>query len=215
MMKSSQYEGFWKFIKLLDDNDLLEHIVLIGSWAEYLYAQSCILPGFNANLQTLDIDFLIKNMRQPAKPKNIATLAKESGYTIDYDVIMGTTKIYTPDLLEIEFLISQYGSGEKQVIETNLGVNAQALRHLSSLKDFTINLSLFDFQITVPVPEAYIAQKIVINNEREKKAEKDRRAILTMMPYLNEDRFQEIRKSMTKKENQKIENFLKQYNLII
>lgn len=213
MMKSSQYEGFWKFIKLLDDNDLLEHIILIGSWAEYLYAQSCILPGFKANLRTLDIDFLIKNMRRPIMPVSVATLAKKSGYTVDYDIMLGTTKIYSPDLLEIEFLISQHGSGEKQVIETNLGVNAQALRHLSSLKDYTINLSLFDFQITVPIPEAYIAQKIAINNERGKKAEKDRQAILGMMPYLDNDLFQEIRKSMTKKENQAIEDFLKLYDL--
>ncbi|MFA6309228.1 MAG: GSU2403 family nucleotidyltransferase fold protein [Clostridia bacterium] len=213
MMKSSQYEGFWKFIKLLDDNDLLEHIILIGSWAEYLYAQSCILPGFKANLRTLDIDFLIKNMRRPIMPVSVATLAKISGYTVDYDIMLGTTKIYSPDLLEIEFLISQHGSGEKQVIETNLGVNAQALRHLSSLKDYTINLSLFDFQITVPIPEAYIAQKIAINNERGKKAEKDRQAILGMMPYLDNDLFQEIRKSMTKKENQAIEDFLKLYDL--
>jgi hypothetical protein len=212
-MKSSQYEGFWKFIKLLDDNDLLEHIILIGSWAEYLYAQSCILPGFKANLRTLDIDFLIKNMRRPIMPVSVATLAKISGYTVDYDIMLGTTKIYSPDLLEIEFLISQHGSGEKQVIETNLGVNAQALRHLSSLKDYTINLSLFDFQITVPIPEAYIAQKIAINNERGKKAEKDRQAILGMMPYLDNDLFQEIRKSMTKKENQAIEDFLKLYDL--
>lgn len=44
------------------------------------------------------------------------------------------------DELEIEFLIEQMGSGIESVIRTNLGVNAQALRHmgilfLNTLKD--------------------------------------------------------------------------------
>lgn len=55
MTDSIQYRGFWKFIKLLYDHGLLEHVVVIGSWAEYLYAQSGMLPGFSANLRTLDI----------------------------------------------------------------------------------------------------------------------------------------------------------------
>ena len=64
-MNDMQYKDFWAFIKLLNDNQLLDHIILIGSWAEYVYAQSGILQGYSANLRTLDIDFLIKNMRIP------------------------------------------------------------------------------------------------------------------------------------------------------
>ena len=35
-MDERQYKDFWKFIKLLSDNGLLEHVIVIGSWAEYL-----------------------------------------------------------------------------------------------------------------------------------------------------------------------------------
>lgn len=212
-MEKSQYNDFWKFIKLLHDNDLLKHIVLIGSWAEYLYSLSGILLGFTSNLKTLDIDFLILNMRKPARPVSIIALAKESGYTIDHDVLYGTTKIYTPDLMEIEFLISQSGCGAKPVIETNLGVNAQALRHISLLREQTIIVNCFNLQITIPLPEAYIAQKISVNNMRGKKAEKDRQAITAIMPYLDRDKFKKICDGMSKKEQKVIDEFIKIHNL--
>lgn len=119
-MENAQYKDFWKFIRLLNDNCLLEYVIVVGSWAEYLYAQSGILPGFTSNLRTLDVDFLVKNMRRPDRPVSIESLAREAGYTIDNDTLEGTTKIYTPDLMEIEFLIEQKGSGSESTIKTKL-----------------------------------------------------------------------------------------------
>ena len=60
-MEAKQYKEFWNLIDFLHENELLEFILLIGSWAEYLYAQSGLLPGFTENLRTLDVDFLIEN----------------------------------------------------------------------------------------------------------------------------------------------------------
>jgi len=86
----------------------------------------------------------------------------------------GTTKIYTPDLMEIEFIIEQKGSGKNAIIGTNLGINAQALRHLSPLKNNILTLNKFDYLIIVPSPEAYVIHKIVINKERGVKTEKEK-----------------------------------------
>ena len=57
MTHQTQYKDFWTFIKLLSDNDLLSHVIVIGSWSEYIYAQANVLPGFTANLRTLDTVF--------------------------------------------------------------------------------------------------------------------------------------------------------------
>ena len=54
MTEGMNYQAFWKFIQLLNDNNLLQYVEVIGSWCEYLYAQSGYLPGFSANLRTLD-----------------------------------------------------------------------------------------------------------------------------------------------------------------
>ena len=209
-MEERKYRDFWEFIKLLHDNGILEHVIVIGSWAEYLYSQSGLLEGFYANLRTLDIDFLIRNMRRPAGSVSIVALAKEAGYTIETDILDGVTKIYTPDLMEIEFLIHQQGAGQESVLRTSLGVNAQALRHLSLLRDNSVRVNLFDMDILVPEPEAYVLHKMIINGERGKKTEKDRNAINNLFPFLNQERFGELRSKLTAKEKASADAYIKQ-----
>lgn len=212
-MEGMNYPEFFRFIRLLSDNDLLKHVIVIGSWAEYVYAQAGVLPGFTANFRTLDIDLLIRNLRRPPKKVSLTELAKEAGYIIDNDIMDGTTRIYTPDLMEIEFLINQQGSGEESVMRTNLGVNAQALRHLHIVRDNTITANLFGYGITVPEPEAYVLHKLVINDRRGNKAEKDAHALRTLMPYISKDRFEELRNQLTKKEQQLCSDKMKELGL--
>lgn len=211
-MENTQYKDFWAFLRLLADNDLLKHVVVIGSWAEYLYAQAGVLPDFEANLRTLDIDFLVRNLRRPVPQANIAALAREAGYIVEQDILTETTKIYTPGFMEIEFLILQQGAGDTQTLKTNLGVNAQALRHLSVLKEFTITVHLFEMDIHIPQPEAYVLHKIAINEQRNKKAEKDRAAVLNLLPHLERTAFMRVYEYMTKKEQAAVRDFLEKNN---
>ncbi len=111
---SIQQTEFIRFIKLLNDNDVLKDVIVIGSWAEFLYKECRLLPGFEANIKTLDIDFLLKNLRKPNPPKNVAALAKESGYIVQQDIMDGTTKILDKEGLEIEFLINKIGAGTEE-----------------------------------------------------------------------------------------------------
>ena len=209
-MNDMKYKDFWAFIKLLNDNQLLDHIILIGSWAEYVYAQSGILQEYSANLRTLDIDFLIKNMRIPQQAVNIPALAKEMGYTVAQDVLEGTTKIYTPDLMEIEFLIAQKGKGDRRVMKTSMGVYAQALRHLSPMLNNTIAIELFDFSITVPSPESYVIHKMIINKDRGVKKEKDQETINSLFPYLDSEQFNMIVGQLTLKESKLVNEYIEQ-----
>ena len=71
---------FWETIKILEKNKVLEHVVLIGSWAEYIYEKSNYLIGFEANLKTRDIDFLIKNINNPKEEINIVEILEKEGY---------------------------------------------------------------------------------------------------------------------------------------
>jgi len=63
--------------------------------------------------------------------------------------------------------------------------------------------------ITVPIPEAYVIHKIIINEQRGKKSEKDRQSIEHLMPYLNMDTFEEISKTLSKSEKKSVEKYLK------
>lgn len=209
---SQQQKEFLKFMKILSDNDLLGHIILCGSWSEFIYAQCNVLPGFEITLRTLDADFLVKNLRKPTKPVSLIPIIKEQGYTYDIDVINGTTKIFSPEGLEIEFLINQMGSGEIQTFKTNLGINAQALRHLDVLTRHTIEADFLGMKINVPMPEAYAVHKMVINEDRSiAKKEKDANAVVNIFPYLNNEKCIEVFDRLTKKEKNRVKEFLNTY----
>lgn len=128
---------------------------------------------------------------------------------MDVDTLCGTTKIYTPDLMEIEFLILQQGSGEQSTLKTNLGVSAQALRHLAIVRDNTVTVNILDMDIIVPEPEAYVLHKIIINDQRGRKAEKDRNAIFNLLPHLDGERIEALYNTLTAKKNGLLISFLR------
>ena len=77
-MNTLQQKEFLRFIKLLSDNDVLKDVVLIGSWAEFLYKEAGILSSeYIPNIKTMDIDFLLKNLRKPTPPKNLTRREQE------------------------------------------------------------------------------------------------------------------------------------------
>ena len=199
-------------LKTLSDNQILEHIILAGSWAEYVYAQSGLLPGFSLELRTLDIDFLIKNLKKPTEPISIPAIASQNGYSIAHDVLMGTTKLFSPGGLEIEFLIPQKGSGAKPILETNLGVNAQALRHMDLIISNAITVNLFGMELQVPSPESYVLHKMLINDVRTPvKQIKDRDSILRLLPHINFEKLNILYEEYSKNEKKRVNLFLQTY----
>ena len=208
---SIQQTEFLRFLKLLSDNDCLDHVILVGSWAEFVYQRTSLFPDFHANLKTLDVDFLIRNLRRPVPAKNLASLAQSEGYFIDRDRLTGTTRIVSREGLEIEFLINKTGAGIEHSLETNLGVSAQALRHMHILLQNTITVDYLGMRITVPAPEAYVAHKMVIHHQRGKKQEKDKQAILNLWPHIDSEKFKGIYSSLLIKEKKEIDGFIQEY----
>lgn len=199
-------------LKALHDNDVLNHVILIGSWAEFIYAQAGILPGFTMTLRTIDIDFLVKNMRRPTTPISVPALAKELGYEVAHDTLMNTTKFFSLDGLEIEFLIPQKGSGVERVIGTNLGVNAQALRHMTAIVNNTITANFLGMKIPIPCPEVYVLTKMIINNDRtEEKRIKDMNSVAHLLPFIDFNKFEQLFLESTKKEKTSVRDFLEKY----
>lgn len=135
-------------------------------------------------------------------------MAQHAGLTVDVDRLTGTTKFYTPDLLEIEFIIEQKGTGDQLYFKTNVGVTAQALRHLSILREHSIQVKIYNISVNVPTPEAYVIHKMIINQERKNKASKDKESILGLMPYMNQSAFLEIYYSLSTKERKAADQFI-------
>lgn len=209
---NEQQKEALRLLKLLDDNDVLKHVILIGSWAEYLYAQTGVLPGFTMTLRTIDIDFLVKNLRRPATPLSLPALAKEEGYTVAHDALLNTTKLFSPGGLEIEFLIPQKGSGVAPILETNLGVNAQALRHLGPIVDNSITVDFLGMNVQIPCPEIYVLTKMIINEERsEAKKRKDMYSVAKLLSFIDFPKLEDLYNGSTKKEKGSVRRFLDTY----
>jgi hypothetical protein len=199
-MTNQQFDGFWRLLHNLREADLLPYVQVIGSWAEYLYEQSGALPGFQANLRTLDVDFLVTNQRRPQPKRNFLQFAKDAGYLIDQDILTGATKLYTQDALEVEFRIAQKGSGEHPVLTTNIGVNAQSLSHLDILRDHPLPIQLPGLALIIPKPAAYVLHKCVIHKLRGIKQQKDGESILSLIPCLDEDQARAVFSTLTKRQ---------------
>lgn len=171
---SSQADELVRFLRVMDEAGCLEHVVLIGSWAEYVWWHAGLLEGFRPNIRTLDIDLLVRNMRRPVPEAHLTAVAREHGYLVESDRLTGVTKIYSLGGLEIEFLIGKVGAGRESSLNTNLGVVAQSLRHLDVLARFTIEVDLEGLRLRVPTPEAYAVHKMAVNHERGRKKERKR-----------------------------------------
>lgn len=78
-MKTQERE-LVRFLRLLDGLGCLQHVMLIGSWAELLYERAGLLEGFEPSIKTMDIDFLVRNMRRPVPEVQVAAEARDHGY---------------------------------------------------------------------------------------------------------------------------------------
>lgn len=197
-----------KLLKVLSDNGFSEHLILIGSWAEYLYMVAGVLPDYEAVIRTLDIDFLVKNLKKPDPPLSILSLVREEGFYAEEDCLTGVTRLLSVDGFEVEFLIAQKGKGEDIALKTNLGITAQALRHLNILRDNTLAVEYLGIKVYLPVPEAFVLHKMIINGERKDKMEKDRMVINQMYNHINQEKFFSLYLGLTKKERKVVDAYL-------
>ena len=119
---------FLQVLKKLDEKELLNELILIGSWCLTVYKDF-----FNNSYKipvkrTLDIDFLIPNPPKLKHSVNIVTLLKDLDFRIKYNRIDNFTKLVHPDL-EIEFLMNQKGRGITDIYEVKqLSITAIQLR---------------------------------------------------------------------------------------
>ena len=81
------------------------------------------------------------------------------------------------------------------------------------LLDNTITISIESIDVTLPSPQAYLLQKIIINDQRRNKAGKDYLGIENLLENIKRSDAQyqdlkELYKSLIKKQRNKIDKFL-------
>lgn len=216
-MDIRQENAFWETIKIFDDEGLLPYIMIIGSWAEYIYSYY-FKTDFMPSLRTRDVDFLYGNIHKPKKKINITAALVENGYSYVVNSMSGATKFIKEDLLELEFLTRAIGSGVQQIYEIpSINIKAEGLRTINILNNYPLELKCHDFLVTVPEPAAYVLQKLLTNPKRTPvyKKEKDIDAVRVLLVHIKQSehdigRIEFILNGLTPKIQRTIENVCKE-----
>jgi len=185
-MNPAQEAIFWETVGLLAAQGILADLILIGSWVEYIYTEASCFKGFQPNIRTIDLDFLIPNIKRPAQKVPLCDVMERHGFLTQqrHDGLVKFSKLEGP--LEVEFLVREMGHGQVEPYTVEgLGIKATGLRHMDILSQWTTVLILRSFQLLVPMPEAYVLHKLVINNRRQgMKRKKDLMSIEELLPFI-------------------------------
>ena len=193
----------------------MPYVMVIGSWAEYIY-QHYHISGFVSSLRTRDVDFFYYNIGRPQRKNiNIIENMKNKGFAYIEDSLTGIGKFYKEDLLELEFLTSVLGKGKVVNDIPSLKIKAEGLREINMLADYPLEINCDGHMIRVPELEIYILQKLFTNPTRipKEKQEKDMRAVKELLHYVNIDRVNQIFNCLTKKEKKTINETKQKYSI--
>ena len=187
-MENKQYKLCIEILRRFSRKGLLDHFILIGSWAVVFYEdyfkKNAALGSFV--LRTRDVDFLIENPLRVNLAVSIPDLLKDLGFIPSFVGSKGYMQLSHPDLI-LEFLVPEKGRGtNKPVPLPSLAMNATALRFLNFLTENTISVKVEDFFVTVPHPANFALHKLIISQRRTKKekAQKDRDAAVHILKAL-------------------------------
>jgi hypothetical protein len=163
-------------LRELDKIRFFSHGLLIGSWPMTIYAEHFTL---SYALATDDIDFAVENaVRVPAKrSETIPEILDRLGYTPvkDYSGI----ETFLHGTFEVEFITHRRGGeAPPSVVIPPWKVSAQPLPFIDMLFIRPNTVTIEDFSIRIPSPEAFMMHKLIIaqrrtGRDKEAKKEKD------------------------------------------
>lgn len=184
--------------------------------AEIFYEE--LINEFKSNLRTTDIDFYYSRIRKPDYKVDFLKFLKDRGYIILEDYTGHDTKgrtviINTEKFVEIEFLTKLHRNTSRVGKIESLNIYAQSIEHLNLFDSNNISFisEKCGVKVTIPAPETYVLQKMIINELRDKdKKEKDIRALENIYPFLDIDKLKETYLKLSKKQKKKVLLFLKE-----
>ena len=205
-MDKIQENSFNELLLKLNDLKLLPHLIIMGSWAEYLY---CDLfdSNYKGMLKTRDVDIMYFNICKPNVDIPIIPMLEEIGYQYKEDIVTGVAKFKKEGILELEFLTRALGKGENVVKIKPLNIKSESLRTIDILEQHQEIILYHGINVIVPKPAAFVIQKIIVNPTRTpfSKKEKDILSCNHLLEIIIRDEeskqlFYDIYKSLSKKQ---------------
>ena len=176
-------EAFWKLIGALDRAGVLQHVMIIGTWAEWLYTdyfeQIAGVGEVRVDIgKTHDIDVYLRSyLMEIDGAERLKDNLRDAGFLPGSDC-KGT---FFLGGIEVEFLAGTAGVGEGIVEIPSVGIKAERLSDLSLFELAWVEKN--GYRICIPTPASYVAQKLCINPTRrpERKRAQDTRKVEVLL----------------------------------
>ena len=173
-----------------------ERSTLIGTWVMFFYRA---IHDIRYAASTSDIDMAVQvAYRKGGSIIDLEKVLQEIGAISDLSSD-GLLRFIIPEF-RIEFITQNKGSRTKEqdiVFIPEWNINAQPLPFIRMLLDFTEKVSIGDFYVRIPVPEAFFVHKVIIANRRRdsSKKEKDLDQCRILSGILGDEKLQQVIKS--------------------
>jgi len=160
-------ERLKELLSILDKADVLKDVIVIGSWALYLYEKR--FNNFSANIRTIDLDFYIPNVKKVNQKISLIEELEKHHYYIDTDRLTNKSKFKSPDGFELEFLTKLSRSEENAIEVGNTDIYAETLSYIDIFTNNYIEINFNGIVVKTASPSSYILQKLIINEKRTDK----------------------------------------------
>ena len=168
-------------IKAFADAGIIDDVVLIGSWCLGFYAG--LFNGFTPNVRTTDIDFYVPESKR-MNASSLSGCLRAINYDHFQDSMTSKSRFVSPDGFEIEFLAKLNRDGLSCVRLGASGVFAESLSYVDIFGTNYIEIQRNGIAVKVASPSAFVIQKILINDRRGAKAEKDAQAVDYVLSFI-------------------------------
>lgn len=174
--RSPFFQPVTDLLRELERVGFFSHGLLIGSWPMLIYTDHFTLPY---GLMTNDIDLAVESaVRIPStKGETIPEIMERLGYTAIHDY--SGIETFLHGTFEVEFITHRRGGKDQaSVVIPTWNVSAQPLPFVDILFIRPAKVTIEDFSIRIPSPEALLIHKLIIAQRRtgflkEAKKEKD------------------------------------------
>lgn len=216
-MRIENEEKLDQIIQAFSEAGFLDDVILIGSWCLPFYAE--ILEGFTPTVRTTDIDFYVPDSKR-ANAENLSSRLKEINYDHFQDTMTSKSRFVSPEGFEIEFLAKLNREGLSCVRLGASGIYAESLSYVDIYGANYIEAKRGGLSFKVASPSAFAIQKILINDKRGAKAEKDAEAIDYVLLFIKASKksgieFYSLFDSLPKKWQKKILDYVKRRNVTL
>ena len=184
MISPTQEQAFWDLLCALDESGILPYVMVVGSWAEYLYTYY-YGEDYTPNIRTLDVDILYRNINLPKQRTDFYEVMRTKGFVYVEDPVSGIGKFVKDAVLEIEILTRSLGRGDAHITIPAIGLKTTSFRSQSLLNQYPLPIEANELVVIAPEPSAYLLHKLYINHSRDAvKQEKDRDGIRLLLAHM-------------------------------